>query len=67
MTNLERLQQDAPEALCPHCGLAANWRLIGKLEDVVEVVCKDCGTFELSRGEFEQAEFDIPPVEERRE
>jgi hypothetical protein len=32
----------------------------------VEIICPDCGKFEVPRAEFEQAEFDIAQAEERR-
>ncbi len=55
------------ETICPRCAAEANWQLLGAAKQTVEIVCPDCGRFEMSRAEFEQAEFDIAPSEERRE
>ena len=60
-------QQDLPETLCSRCGAEANWRFLDEEKQVVEIVCPDCGRFEVPRAEFEQAEFDIVEAEERRE
>lgn len=60
-------QRDTRDALCPHCGAGATWRFLDETEQVVEVVCPDCGRIEVPRAEFEEAEFDIVPADERRE
>lgn len=59
-------QQDSTETLCSHCGALANWRFIDEAKEVVQVVCPDCGKFDVPRVEFEQAEFDMAEPEERR-
>jgi predicted RNA-binding Zn-ribbon protein involved in translation (DUF1610 family) len=63
---MNSLQQDSREALCPHCGAQANWSFVDTAEQLIEIVCPDCGKFELPRAEFEQVEFDIAEGEERR-
>ena len=58
-------QQDSIETICSRCGAHANWRFADPKEAVVEIVCPDCGRFNVSRTEFEQAEFDMAQTEER--
>ena len=60
-------QQDSPEVLCPHCAAESNWRYLDDTKEMVEIVCPDCGRFEVPRAEFEAAEFDIAQAEERRD
>jgi predicted RNA-binding Zn-ribbon protein involved in translation (DUF1610 family) len=60
------LQQNSPDTTCTRCGAEALWSFVDPGEQVVEIVCPDCGRFEISRAEFEQAEFDITQAEERQ-
>jgi len=55
------------EAFCGHCGAEAAWRFLDEEESVVEVICSDCGRFEVSRAEFDEAESDIVGPDERQE
>jgi predicted RNA-binding Zn-ribbon protein involved in translation (DUF1610 family) len=59
-------QQNSTETLCPHCGAQANWHFADESNQTVQIHCPDCGTFQLPRAEFEQAEFDIAEPDERR-
>jgi DNA-directed RNA polymerase subunit RPC12/RpoP len=60
-------KQDSPEILCSRCGTPAVWRFLDETREMLEIDCPDCGRFEISKAELEQAEFDIVPAEERRE
>jgi len=60
-------KENSPETVCVRCGSEANWQFVDPSEQAVEIVCPDCGRFEISKAEFEQAEFDIAQAEERRE
>ncbi len=51
--------RDLHDAPCPHCGAEAAWDFLNESKTLVGVVCPDCGPFELSRAEFDQAETDI--------
>jgi len=64
---MNNFQQDSPDTACPHCGAEANWRFVNEAKQSVEIVCPDCGRFEIPRAEFEEAEFDIAQADERRE
>ena len=61
------LQQNSPDTICVRCGAEAYWRFIDEMEQMVEIVCQDCGRYEISRAELEQSEFDIAQADERRE
>ena len=60
-------QQNSPDALCPRCGTKASWHFLDETEEMVEIVCPDCGRFDLPTANFEQAEFDIAPADEGRD
>jgi len=48
------------EGLCPRCGEIARWLLVDDAKSRVEITCPQCGTFQLSRREFDEAEEEIP-------
>lgn len=60
-------QLNSPETICSRCGDDARWSFLDEEKQRVEIVCPDCGRFELSVAEFEQAELDIAQAEEQRE
>ncbi len=59
-------KQDSPETLCSRCGSQAKWRFLDQEQETIEIVCPDCGRFEVSRADLERAEFEIVEPEERR-
>lgn len=59
-------QQDSTETLCTRCGAQASWHFTDETQQTIEIVCPDCGKFEIPRAEFERAEFDMAQPEERR-
>jgi DNA-directed RNA polymerase subunit RPC12/RpoP len=59
-------KQESPETMCSRCGAQANWRFIDADEKTVEIVCPDCGRFEIPKAELERAEFEMVEPEERR-
>jgi RNase P subunit RPR2 len=61
------LQEDLHQVSCPRCRGEAEWRFLDDSKATVEVMCADCGRFEMPREEFEQAESDITETEERRD
>ena len=54
--DLERGQRDA---ICARCGADAEWIFVDRDQTRVEITCPDCGKFQLSRAEFDQAESEI--------
>ena len=59
-------QQDSVETLCSHCGGLASWHFVDETQQMVEIVCPDCGRFQVPRTEFEQAEFDIAQPDDQQ-
>ena len=60
-------QRSLREAPCPRCAADANWSFIDDADTVVEVICPDCGRFELTRAAFEKSESDIVEPNTERE
>jgi hypothetical protein len=52
---------------CPRCRAEAEWRFLDETKEMIEILCSDCGRFEMSRTEFEQAESDVVEAPERRD
>jgi uncharacterized Zn finger protein len=59
-------QQDSSEALCPWCGAEAVSRLIDEDKGDMEIVCADCGRFEVSRVDVTEAELELALAGGRR-
>ena len=51
---------------CQRCRGEAAWRFLDEQKSQVEILCSDCGRFEMSRAEFEQAESDVVEANNRR-
>ncbi len=54
-----RKERGALEGLCPRCGQDANWAFVDEAQTIVEVICVDCGRFQLPRAEFERSGHDM--------
>ncbi len=53
------------EIACPRCRADAIGRFVDEGKSQIEVICPDCGLFELTRLEFEAAEADVAELEDR--
>ena len=52
------------DATCARCGGAAEWIYADREQTRVEVICPDCGRFEMPRAAFNRAESEIVDPEE---
>jgi len=64
---MRRIGEEEGPLECPRCRAEAEWRFLDEMKEVVEILCSDCGRFEMSRTEFEQAESDVVEAPERRD
>lgn len=65
MTQTRIIGDSAPrEVVCPRCREDAVGRYLDEDRKRLEVICPDCGVFELPVQEFEQAEADVTGVPE---
>jgi predicted RNA-binding Zn-ribbon protein involved in translation (DUF1610 family) len=46
-------------AICSRCGGDAEWVFLDSRQTRVEVICPDCGKFQMSRPEFDQVESEM--------
>ena len=59
-------EDDGPrEVPCPRCRVDASWRFLDAEKSQIEVICPDCGVFEMPRIEFQEAEADVTEFGER--
>ena len=64
---MRKIGEEESAIECPRCRGEATWRFLDEAKQQVEVVCSDCGPFEISRAEFEQAQSDIVESNNRHE
>ena len=62
-----RIGEEEGPLECPRCRGEAAWRFLDEEKSQVEILCTDCGSFEMTRAEFEQAESDVVEANNRRE
>ncbi len=65
-TTLVDKQGGLQECVCPRCGSDAEWAFADEERTRVEVVCPDCGRYEMSKEEFDLKETDISEPDEQR-
>jgi predicted RNA-binding Zn-ribbon protein involved in translation (DUF1610 family) len=52
------------ETVCPRCGADAEWSFPDREKTIIEVLCPDCGRYEISREEFDLALTERAGLEE---
>ena len=57
-------ERNEHEALCPRCGSEAQWSFLNGTKSRIEVMCPDCGRYEMAREEFDEAAIDSAEVGE---
>jgi predicted RNA-binding Zn-ribbon protein involved in translation (DUF1610 family) len=62
---IHRQEQAPRDAVCARCGAEAQWMFADSEQTRVEVICPDCGKYELPRAEFHHVESEIVEPEER--
>ncbi len=60
MNGKERNEHEAP---CPRCGADAQWSFLNAEKSRIEVMCPDCGRYEIAREEFDQAAIESAEIE----
>lgn len=56
MNGKERDEHDAP---CPRCGMPAEWSYLDAGKTLIEVMCSNCGRYQMSREEFDLRAIDV--------
>ena len=57
-------EEGVRDGQCAHCGNSAIWRFLSEDESRIDVICPDCGRYEIARPEFDLAQSEIPGPEE---
>ena len=52
MDTQDRNEHQTP---CPRCGAEAEWSYVDPAKARVEVMCSECGRYEITREEFDEA------------
>jgi uncharacterized Zn finger protein len=63
---MDAKERDEHEISCPHCGAEAEWSFLNEEKTLIEVMCQDCGRFEMPREDFDQAAVENVELSERR-
>jgi len=60
-------EEGVREGMCGYCGKDAIWRFLDEDESRIDVICPDCGRYEIARPEFDHARSGIPGSDEGRQ
>ena len=47
-------ERDEHEIQCPRCGAQAEWSFVNEVKTTIEVMCPNCGRFEMGREDFDR-------------
>ena len=48
-------ERNEHETVCPTCGADAEWSFLNPEKTRIEVMCPNCGRYEMTREQFDQA------------
>jgi hypothetical protein len=48
-------ERDQHDTACPRCGGEAEWSFASVEKTRIEIMCQDCGRFQMPRDEFDRA------------
>lgn len=57
-------QPNPHQGVCPRCGADADWSYVDAEKSRVEIVCPDCGRYEMTREAFDQLAVESAEVNE---
>lgn len=57
-------ERNEHQVICPHCGADAEWIILDSGKSRVEILCSDCGRYEMSREEFDEAAVESAGIHE---
>jgi endogenous inhibitor of DNA gyrase (YacG/DUF329 family) len=55
-------ERNEHEATCPRCGTDAQWFFLNSGKSRIEVMCPDCGRYEIAREDFDQAAIESAEI-----
>lgn len=61
---MNAIQPNQHQSQCPRCGSDADWSYVDAGKTRVEIACPDCGRYEMTREEFNQAAVESAEVNE---
>jgi transcription elongation factor Elf1 len=61
---MQAIERDEHEGTCPRCGAEARWSFLDEEKRQIEVMCEDCGRFEITREEFDEAAIENAELRE---
>lgn len=57
-------ERNEHETLCPRCGAEAQWSFLDQAQRRIEILCPDCGRYEMPKEQFDCRAAEIVEVNE---
>ena len=57
-------ERNEHEALCVRCGAEALWSFLDPEKNLIEVMCPDCGRYQMTKEDFDQAAVEDAEINE---